>query len=777
MKETIDDISLIQYIDSGCFAETYISKKEGSIMLYATKKIDLKYIAEEPFLKKYIENEIVILNEIQHPNIVKLFDVKMREDFIYLIMEYCNGGSLLKALNDYIEKNGKPFTEDIVRFLMKQILSGVECLHKHNIIHRDLKLENILLKYNSEKEANISNIFSSQVKIIDFDISIRQGYDDNKDEVNSFIERYIGNDEGKYDEKDDIMALGALCYQMLFGKNLYNCGNKNQNIKTIKIKFRTNISSTAKSFLQCMLQKDKDKRLNASDLLEHDFIKNNLNELKTNNITSNNKSNHSTYIKIKESFSSKPQFEEPLYKNEHKSKHISKRHSVGDGEKAFRRKEYRLQPVFHNPLGEIHKPIRMTEHKLKTFSNKYVPTQIEKSLPKTEQRLKNVVSKYPIGENEKFIQREEYKEQPVSNYYTVNKVDNPFNENGYGLKYVPNKYAATEVEKPLPKTEQRLKNVVSKYPNGKNEKFLRKTENKVKPVTQYYTVSKVDNSFNENEYGLQTVPNDYAATKIEKPLPKTEYQSKHFSNRYQSGEIEKSLRKTENKVKPVTQYYTVSKIDNSSDENDYLQTDSNKYAATEVDRPLPKTEYQTKYFSNRYQSGEIGKSLRRTEYRVKPITKYYTVSKIDNPFSENGYLQTDSNKYAATEVDRPLPKTEYQAKHFSNRYPVTIDKEALRKTEYSVQPEFKKYAVGRGINNNQANIIINCCKKYYMQTKGKVKIAKMASEGIKKELGNNWLILISNLETGQFDFSISAARKGDFIVFSLDKKLFQICRY
>ena len=777
MKETIDDISLIQYIDSGCFAETYISKKEGSIMLYATKKIDLKYIAEEPFLKKYIENEIVILNEIQHPNIVKLFDVKMREDFIYLIMEYCNGGSLLKALNDYIEKNGKPFTEDIVRFLMKQILSGVECLHKHNIIHRDLKLENILLKYNSEKEANISNIFSSQVKIIDFDISIRQGYDDNKDEVNSFIERYIGNDEGKYDEKDDIMALGALCYQMLFGKNLYNCGNKNQNIKTIKIKFRTNISSTAKSFLQCMLQKDKDKRLNASDLLEHDFIKNNLNELKTNNITSNNKSNHSTYIKIKESFSSKPQFEEPLYKNEHKSKHISKRHSVGDGEKAFRRKEYRLQPVFHNPLGEIHKPIRMTEHKLKTFSNKYVPTQIEKSLPKTEQRLKNVVSKYPIGENEKFIQREEYKEQPVSNYYTVNKVDNPFNENGYGLKYVPNKYAATEVEKPLPKTEQRLKNVVSKYPNGKNEKFLRKTENKVKPVTQYYTVSKVDNSFNENEYGLQTVPNDYAATKIEKPLPKTEYQSKHFSNRYQSGEIEKSLRKTENKVKPVTQYYTVSKIDNSSDENDYLQTDSNKYAATEVDRPLPKTEYQTKYFSNRYQSGEIGKSLRRTEYRVKPITKYYTVSKIDNPFSENGYLQTDSNKYAATEVDRPLPKTEYQAKHFSNRYPVTIDKEALRKTEYSVQPEFKKYAVGRGINNNQANIIINCCKKYYMQTKGKLKIAKMASEGIKKELGNNWLILISNLETGQFDFSISAARKGDFIVFSLDKKLFQICRY
>ena len=776
MTEIIDDISLIQYIDSGCFAETYLSKKEGSNILYATKKIDLKYIADEPFLKKYIENEIVILNEIQHPNIVKLFDVKMREDYIYLIMEYCNGGSLLKALNDYIEKNGKPFTEDIVRFLMKQILSGVECLHNHNIIHRDLKLENILLKYNSENEANISNIFSSQVKIIDFDISVRQGCDDNKDDVNSFIERYIGNEEGKCDKKDDILALGGLCSQMLFGKNLYNCGNKNQNIKTIKIKYRPNISSTAESFLKCMLQKDKDKRLKASDLLEHDFIKNNLNELETNNISPNIKSNYSTYIKIKESFSTKPQFKEPLYKKKHRSKNISKRHSVGDGEKAFRRKKYRLQPAFHNPLGEIHKPIRMTEHKLKTISNKYISTQIEKSLPIIEYRLKNTDSKYSIGENRKFIHRKEYKVQPVSNYYTVNKVDNSFSENEYGLQNVPNKYAANEVEKPLPKTEHRLKTAVSKYQNGKNEKLLLKTEYKAKPVTQYYTVSKVDNPFNENEY-LQIYSNKYAATEVDRPLPKNEYQSKHFSNRYQNGEIEKSLHRDEYRVKPIIKYFKVNKIDNPFNENEYLQNVPNNYPATEVDRPLPKTEYQTKYFSNQYQNGEIEKSLRRTEYRVKPIIKYFKVNKIDNPFSENEYLQTDSNKYAVTEVDRPLPKTEYQTKHFSNRYPVIIDKEILFRNEYSVQPEFKNYEVGCGINNNQANIIINCCKKYYMQTKGKVKTAKMVSEGIKKELGNNWLVLISNLETGQFDFSISAARKGDFIVFSLDKKLFQICRY
>ena len=163
MVETIDDISLVEYIDSGCFAQTYLSRKRGSNVLYATKKIDLKYVAEEPFLMRYIKNEIIILNEIKHPNIVKLYDVKIRKEYIYLIMEYCNGGSLLNALNKYMEINQKPFTEDIVQYLMKQILSGVECLHEHNIIHRDLKLDNILLNYNSVHEANISNILFSQI--------------------------------------------------------------------------------------------------------------------------------------------------------------------------------------------------------------------------------------------------------------------------------------------------------------------------------------------------------------------------------------------------------------------------------------------------------------------------------------------------------------------------------------------------------------------------------------------------------------------------------------
>ena len=271
MSIIIDDLLLINYLDAGCFAETYLSKKKGSDKLYATKRIPVNLIYQEPYLKKYIQNEIMILKKVNHPNIVKLYDVKVQYDYIYLVMEYCNGGSLNDVLNKYKEKNRRPFTEEIVQFFMKQILSGVEYLHKHSIIHRDLKLENILLKYISEKEADSNNYFLSQIKIIDFDISSKAGT-----HIETFMgPKYVNNDLDNIicDEKVDIWALGILCYQMLTGEKPYNSEEKH---KKYNINIPKNISIAAQSFLLSMLQKDRNKRLNSSDLLNSDFISKNI---------------------------------------------------------------------------------------------------------------------------------------------------------------------------------------------------------------------------------------------------------------------------------------------------------------------------------------------------------------------------------------------------------------------------------------------------------------------------------------------------------------------
>jgi serine/threonine protein kinase len=88
MFSRIDDIILLNYIDSGCFAEIYLSKKKDSNMLLATKKIGLKYISVEPLFKMHLQNEINFLRGFNHPNIIKLYDVKVTQQDIYLIMEY-----------------------------------------------------------------------------------------------------------------------------------------------------------------------------------------------------------------------------------------------------------------------------------------------------------------------------------------------------------------------------------------------------------------------------------------------------------------------------------------------------------------------------------------------------------------------------------------------------------------------------------------------------------------------------------------------------------------
>ena len=276
---TIDDLTLIKYLDKGGFTEIYLSKKKGINDILATKRLDQNKLNRTPVLKKYLENEILILNSIKHPNIIRLYDVKRKPDYIYIVMELCNGGSLHDCLQNYIKKYKKPFTEEIVQYLMKQILSGLKCLHDQKIIHRDLKLSNILIKYKSENDIKNLNILSGQVKIIDFNASTKPGIISAKTAIGtapnmapSVVNNFLGNRDN-YDEKVDIWSLGTLCYEMLVGKDLFEGTQIMQKIKNCnEINIPQNISETAKSFLLSMLQKESEKRLSVNDLLKHEFI-------------------------------------------------------------------------------------------------------------------------------------------------------------------------------------------------------------------------------------------------------------------------------------------------------------------------------------------------------------------------------------------------------------------------------------------------------------------------------------------------------------------------
>ena len=280
----------IKSIDKGGFAEVFLTRDKNTNEYYALKKINEKNLSSKE--KGYLYNEIKILNMIKHPNIVRLYSTFKKNDFNYLVLEYCNGGSLYKNLEEYKNKYMTPFPEKLVRHFMKKILLGIKYLHENKIIHRDLKLENILLKYNNEIEKHNNNLYAAEIKIIDFNISYI--YKDNLNNGRpltavgtvpnmppSIVNNIIGQPK-KYDEKVDIWSLGTLCYEMLFGVPLFqNITDEQifQNILLGNFTIPHSISKQARSFLYSMLQKDGKYRLNASQLLNHEFIKGNNNNI------------------------------------------------------------------------------------------------------------------------------------------------------------------------------------------------------------------------------------------------------------------------------------------------------------------------------------------------------------------------------------------------------------------------------------------------------------------------------------------------------------------
>ena len=272
-------VEIMKKLDEGSFAKVYLARDMNNNKILALKKIDEKKLGNKG--KIYLQNEIKILRMINHLNIIKLYFVLKKPNFTFLGIEYCNGKSLRDNLYEYINQHKKPFPEKLVQKLMKQILSGVKCLHDKGIIHRDLKLDNILIYYDNDFDLKNKNLYAATIKIIDFNTS----YIPNS--FNPFsvvgtplnmapsIVQNMYNLPNPYDEKIDIWSLGTLCYEMLFGKPLFS-GSKSeevyQNILNKKFSIPKTISVQARTFLLNMLRKDGINRLSASELLNHPFI-------------------------------------------------------------------------------------------------------------------------------------------------------------------------------------------------------------------------------------------------------------------------------------------------------------------------------------------------------------------------------------------------------------------------------------------------------------------------------------------------------------------------
>ena len=111
--------------------------------LYAVKVVDRKRL--KTHTKKLLEQEISILHEIRAPNVVSLMHVTQTKSNYYLVMEYCNGGDL----ESFIKARGGHLSEPEAKVLLLQVVQGLLDIKKLDVMHRDLKLANILIHFPS----------------------------------------------------------------------------------------------------------------------------------------------------------------------------------------------------------------------------------------------------------------------------------------------------------------------------------------------------------------------------------------------------------------------------------------------------------------------------------------------------------------------------------------------------------------------------------------------------------------------------------------------------
>ena len=286
----VDNLFLDKLLGKGSFADVYLTRIKNDTGLYATKVYNREQTEASSSLFNYLKAEINLLKGINHPNIVKLKDVTKTKKHFYLVLEYCNGGELKNALDKYKLKYNKAFSEEIVQYLMRQIVDAMNYLHSRNIMHRDIKLENILLNYDSEEDKNNLNIMKATVKIVDFGFAIYL--------KNALTESVVGNplnmdplilkkltSNGRikklgYDTKADVWSLGSICYEMLIGKPAFDAEDIDDLVDKIEkgdYRVPKNVSKEIVSFLNGMLQYDPNIRLSTAQLIKHVFLTENVN--------------------------------------------------------------------------------------------------------------------------------------------------------------------------------------------------------------------------------------------------------------------------------------------------------------------------------------------------------------------------------------------------------------------------------------------------------------------------------------------------------------------
>ena len=256
-------------IGKGAYATVKICKNKITQEKFAMKIYEKK-ILNDNIKKKCILREIEILKKLNHPNIVKLYDTIISDKNILLIQELVNGISLRDFYNNEI-RNQKNISEKkykILTLIFKQIFSAFDYIHKKNIFHRDIKLENILLTKNYE------------IKIIDFGFGLYNP----RNYLQKFFcgtPNYMAPEiimKKEYDgQKADMWSLGILLYKLFCADFPFKGKDEKDLYRHIikgKYKIKEYVPDLIKIIIDKILRPKPYQRINCDQILQSHWFNN-----------------------------------------------------------------------------------------------------------------------------------------------------------------------------------------------------------------------------------------------------------------------------------------------------------------------------------------------------------------------------------------------------------------------------------------------------------------------------------------------------------------------
>jgi len=255
----LEDFEIIKILGKGGFGKVFKVRSKINNKIYAMKMLDLNRMLIQ--MKRYSLNEVKFLERLSNKNIIKYYNSFQKDNIIYIILEYMNNGTI-KDYIDSFEALKIQIPEKIIWNFLLQSISGLCYIHSKNIIHRDIKPDNIFIDNNM------------RIKIGDLNTCAMMSNNDSMGFHNTEIGTvgYMSPEVSllNYDLRADVYSMGVTFSKLCF--NLKEDDKKpseiNMNIKNSKEYMNIKYSKELMNILDLMTEKNKEKRPQSNDILK-----------------------------------------------------------------------------------------------------------------------------------------------------------------------------------------------------------------------------------------------------------------------------------------------------------------------------------------------------------------------------------------------------------------------------------------------------------------------------------------------------------------------------